>query len=336
MPCTDRHFIGDQTSDKLGLWKSIFALENKMARRFGHLGDVETLLEVVERGSLSAAAVALATTPSVVSRAISRLELHLGVQLLRRTTRRLSLTDSGLEYVEQARAAFQQIASAEQALSGHGEVQGRVRLSAPTTYGHHRLPAMLAAFALRYPKVQVELNITNRNVDLVAEGYDLAIRLGDLPDSSLVARRLEEARLCLVAAPAYLARAGRPQSLAELAGHNCLPFIMPSNGRPGVWQFRQGEEELLFVPQGNPVVADDVLGCISLAEQGVGICQTYEFIVAERLQRGRLVRLLEDYEGARRPFSVIYPPHRQLSGASRALIDSLMTTGRKAALDPSI
>jgi DNA-binding transcriptional LysR family regulator len=111
---------------------------------------------------------------------------------------------------------------------------------------------------------------------------------------------------------------------------------MPSNGRPGVWQFRQGEEELLFVPQGNPVVADDVLGCISLAEQGVGICQTYEFIVAERLQRGRLVRLLEDYEGARRPFSVIYPPHRQLSGASRALIDSLMTTGRKAALDPSI
>jgi DNA-binding transcriptional LysR family regulator len=108
---------------------------------------------------------------------------------------------------------------------------------------------------------------------------------------------LEEARLCLVAAPAYLARAGRPQSLAELAGHNCLPFIMPSNGRPGVWQFRQGEEELLFVPQGNPVVADDVLGCISLAEQGVGICQTYEFIVAERLQRGRLVRLLEDYEG---------------------------------------
>ncbi len=171
------------------------------------------------------------------------------MQLLRRTTRRLSLTDSGREYVQQARAAFEQIVSAERALSGRGEVQGRVRLSAPTTYGHYRLPAMLAAFALRYPKVQVELGIANRNVDLVAEGYDLAIRLGTLPDSSLVARQLEEARLCLVAAPAYLARVGTPKSVADLAMHNCLPFVMPSNGRPGIWQFRQGEEELRFVPQ---------------------------------------------------------------------------------------
>lgn len=294
-----------------------------MARRFDHLGDVEALLEVVERGSISAAAVALATTPSVISRAISRLEARLGVQLLRRTTRRLSLTDSGREYVQQARAAFEQIVSAERALSGRGEVQGRVRLSAPTTYGHYRLPAMLAAFALRYPKVQVELGIANRNVDLVAEGYDLAIRLGTLHDSSLVARQMEEARLCLVAAPAYLARVGTPKSVADLTMHNCLPFVMPSNGRPGIWQFRQGEEELRFVPQGNPVVADDVLGCISLAEHGVGICQTYEFIVAERLRQGRLVRLLEDLEGARRPFSLIYPPHRQLSTACRVLIDFL-------------
>lgn len=294
-----------------------------MARRFDHLGDVEALLEVVEHGSISAAAVALATTPSVVSRAISRLEAYLGVQLLRRTTRRLSLTDSGREYVAQARAAFDQIASAERALGGRGEVQGRVRLSAPTTYGHYRVPALLAAFALLYPKVQVELGIANRNVDLVAEGYDLAIRLGPLPDSSLVARRLEEARLCLVAAPAYLSRVGTPTSLADLAGHNCLPFIMPSSGRPGIWQFRQGEEELTFVPQGNPVVADDVLGCISLAEQGVGICQTYEFIAAERLRQGRLVRLLEGLEGARRSFSLLYSPHRQLSAACRVLIDFL-------------
>ncbi|WP_371234774.1 LysR family transcriptional regulator [Pseudomonas sp. QE6] len=302
-----------------------------MTRRFDHLGDVEALLEVVERGSISAAAVALATTPSVVSRAITRLESRLGVQLLRRTTRRLSLTDSGREYVEQARAAFLQIASAERALSGQGEVQGRVRLSAPTTYGHHRLPAILAAFAQRYPKVQVELGITNRNVDLVAEGYDLAIRLGTLPDSSLVARQLEEASLCLVAAPSYLARAGTPHSLADLAEHNCLPFVMPSNGRPGVWQFRQEEQEQTFIPQGNPVIADDVLGCISLAEQGVGICQTYEFIVGERLRQGRLVRLLEAFEGATRPFSIIYPPHRQLSAASRVLIDFLVRGGSEDA-----
>ncbi len=176
-------------------------------------------------------AVALSTTPSVLSRAVTRLEARLGRQLLQRTTRRVGLTDAGRLYLEQVRTAFGLLDDAERdVLAQDGALAGRVRLSVPTTYGHYRLPPVLARFAQQYPQVQVELNITNRNVDLVAEGFDLAIRLGQLPDSGLVARKLEDAPLLLVAAPDYLQRRGTPQTLDDLQQHLCLPFVMPRTG----------------------------------------------------------------------------------------------------------
>jgi len=299
-------------------------MEVKVSRRFDYLADVEVFITVVEKGSLSAGAVVLATTPSVVSRAISRLEARVGVQLLRRTTRRLSLTEAGLLYLEQSRAAFSLIDDAERAIRGQeGALTGRVRLSVPTTYGHYRLPALLCRFTRQYPQVRIELSISNRNVDLVAEGYDLAIRLGQLPDSGLIGRKLEDARLCLVAAPDYLRRAGTPRSVDELPAHACLPFVMPSSGRIGPWLFCEQGIDREWIPEARVQVSDDVLGTVSLAEHGMGICQTYDFIVRERIQSGRLVPLLEQSGGRSRPFSVIFPPHRQLSAASRALIDFL-------------
>ncbi|MBV4521174.1 LysR family transcriptional regulator [Pseudomonas sp. SWRI74] len=295
-----------------------------MSRRFDYLADVEVFVAVVEKGSLSAGAVFLATTPSVVSRTISRLETRLGVQLLRRTTRRLSLTEAGLLYFEQSQAAFSLINDAERTIQAQeGELTGRVRLSVPTTYGHYRLPALLCRFNRQHPQVRIELSISNRNVDLVAEGYDLAIRLGKLPDSGLIGRQLEDARLCLVAAPDYLQRSGTPRSIDELAAHACLPFVMPGSGRIGPWLFRERGVDREWIPEANVRVSDDVLGIVSLAEHGMGICQTYDFIVRERLQNGRLVELLEQSSGRFRPFSVIYPPHRQLQAAARALIDFL-------------
>ena len=296
-----------------------------MSRRFDHLGDVETFIAVIEHGSLTAAAVALATTPSVISRAIVRLENRLGTQLLRRTTRRQGLTDAGRVYLEHARSAFALIDDAERAIQDqNGELSGRVRLSVPTTYGHYRLPAMLQRYAQRYPRVSIELNIANRNVDLVAEGYDLAIRLGQLPDSGLVARKLEDATLCVVASPEYLQRAGIPQGLDDLAAHVCLPFEMPSTGRIAQWQFRDGDRDIDWTPESTLRVSDDVLGVVSLAEHGAGLCQTYDFIVADRLQRGRLIEVLPQLRGRSRPFSLIYAPHRRLSAASRALIDLMV------------
>jgi len=299
-----------------------------MGRKFDYLGDVEAFVAVVEHGSFTAGAVALSTTASVLSRAVARLETRLGRQLLQRTTRRLGLTDAGRRYLEQARSAFSQFEDAgREVLGQEGELAGRVRLSVPTTYGHYRLPPLLARFAQLYPQVQVALNITNRNVDLVAEGFDLAIRLGHLPDSGLVARKLEDAPLLLVASPQYVKRMGAPQTVEDLHHHVCLPFMMPSTGRLAPWIFRDDGRDRDWVPGSRFEISDDVLGVVSLAEQGAGICQTYEFIVRDRIQHGRLVEILPQLRGRSRPFSVVYAPHRHQSAAARALIDLLSNPG---------
>ncbi|MEI2301780.1 LysR family transcriptional regulator [Ensifer sp. MJa1] len=293
-------------------------------RRFDHLADVEAFITVMDKGSMTSGAVALATTPSVLSRAITRLETKLGTQLVRRTTRRISLTEAGRAYLEQVRAAFETIDQAERAVQGQGVVAGRVRLSVSTTYGHFRLPEKLTRFALSHPAVVVELSVANRNVDLVAEGYDLAIRLGQLPDSGMIGRKLEDAPLKLVASPGYLARCGMPMSIDDLRAHTCLPFVMPRTGRPAPWLFRIDGSDVDWVPQGPVNVEDDVLGTVSLAEAGLGICQTYEFVARDRLARGSLVEILPELGPRTRPFSLIYPPHRHLSAATRALIDCLL------------
>jgi DNA-binding transcriptional LysR family regulator len=295
-----------------------------MARQFDHMADLEAFVTIVDKGTISAAAVALGTTPSVLSRAVARLETRLGVQLMRRTTRRLSVTDAGNLYLEQARSAFGLIADAERAIQGQGgALSGKVRISVPTTYGHYRLPALLRPFMERHPQVSIELSISNRNVDLVAEGYDMAIRLGELADSGLAAKRLADEAVCLVASPDYLRRAGTPLELAQLAGHACLPFIMPSSGRQAPWLLRENGKDIDWLAPARMQVTDDVLGVVSLAQQGLGICQTYHFVAEERLRNGQLVEVLPSLRGRSRPFSLIYPPHRRMSAASRALIDSL-------------
>ncbi|KRA50550.1 LysR family transcriptional regulator [Pseudoxanthomonas sp. Root630] len=303
-----------------------------MGRRFDHLADVEALVAVVDQGSLTAAAVALSTTPSVISRAIARLETRLGSQLLRRTTRRIGLTEAGRLYVEQARTAFHLIDDAERAVQGEaGTLTGQVRISVPTTYGHYRLPWLLGDFLQRHPQVRVEVNIANRNVDLVAEGFDLAIRLGALPDSGLVGRTLEDATLSVVASPAYLALHGTPQTLDDLAAHTCLPFVLPSSGRVAPWLFRAEGGDIEWMPASRIAVSDDVLGVVSLAQAGVGLCQTYDFIIDACTRRGaELVRVLPQFGGRARPFSLIYAPHRRLSAASRALIDALVEGAARA------
>lgn len=278
-------------------------------------------MAVADHASFTAGAVALSTTASVLSRAVTRLEHRLGAQLLRRTTRRVTLTDAGRQYLEQARAAFALLGDAEREVGGHADaLKGRIRMSVPTTYGHHRLPAVLARFTRDHPGVKVELNITNRSVDLTAEGFDLAIRLGEFPDSGLVARKLADEALCLVASPGYLARTGMPHSLADLAAHACIPFILPRTGRIAPWVFRDGGEDVEWTAAPTVAVSDDVLGVVSLAMAGAGIAQSYDFIVREQLASGRLVELLPQLRGRTRPFSVVYAPHRRQSGATRAMI----------------
>lgn len=302
-----------------------------MPRRFDYLSDIELFLASADSGSFSAAAIALGATPSMVSRGVARLEGRLGVQLMRRTTRSLSLTDAGRAYLEQARAAFSLLEEAERDVQGDAaHLRGRVRLSVSTTYGHYRLPAMLAAFARRHPDVQIEVSIANRNVDLIAEGFDLAIRLGDLPDSGLRARRLEDASVCLVAAPDYLGRVGAPRSLEDLADHACIGFVMPSTGRIGNWLFRRDDRDIDWAPEGQWTVSEDVLGAVSLVESGLGVCQTYDFVAAEALAAGRLIEVLPELRGRSRPFSLLHAPHRRLSAPVRTLIDHLVEAAKDA------
>lgn len=296
-----------------------------MTRRFDHLADVEAFVTVVDKGSLTAGAVALGTTPSVLSRAITRLESRLGVQLLRRTTRRLGLTEHGRLYLQQARTAFSLIDEAERDIQGRGDaLVGRVRLSAPTTYAHYRLPELLAGFSAQHPGVHIDLNITNRNVDLVSEGFDLAIRLGQLPDSGMVGRKLEDAPTCLLAAPKYLERAGVPRSIEDLARHTCLHFVMPSTGRVSPWLLRDQGQDVDWTLPGPTQVSDDVLGVVSLAVSGMGICQTYDFIAQDLIRQGRAVEVLPQSRGRSRPFSILYAPHLRLSAPSRAFMDFLV------------
>jgi DNA-binding transcriptional LysR family regulator len=296
-----------------------------MARRFDHLSDVEVLLNVVEHGSFSAAAVVLSTTASVLSRAVSRLESRLGAQLLRRTTRSLSLTDAGQRYADEMRAAFARIEQAEQTIRSTTEqLSGKVRMSVPTSYGKQRLPALLAAYARAYPLVALEVDISNRNVDLVAEGFDLAIRSGQLPSSSMVARTLEVSPLCLVAAPDYLEASGPLCGLADLARQRCIAFIRPSTGRVIPWHLRDDGRDIDWVPPAVVTVSTDVMGIVWLAEQGMGIALCPRIFAEDSLAAGRLVEVLPGLGGRTRTFSVIYPAHRGLSAASRALIEMLV------------
>ena len=295
-----------------------------MSRQFDHLADVEVFLIVAEKLSISATAIHLSTTPSVISRTITRLEKKLGIQFFRRTTRHLSLTEAGQLYYEKMQHAFQLIDHAERVIQGEQlQISGKIKLSVPTTYGHYRLPPLLEKFLLQYPDIQIEISISNRNVDLIAEGFDLAIRQGHLPNSSLVARPLELAPLQIVASPDYLKRMGIPQTLEELKHHQCIAFELPSSGKVTPWFFKDVDQEIQWTPTNRILVKEDILGVVSLAESGLGICQSYSFIVNEKIQQVKLQPLLEAYAGHSRPFSLLYVQHKHMSSATRALINFL-------------
>jgi len=298
-----------------------------MQRHFDdvQLGSIELFVLAGEQGSFTAAAALAGVTPAAVSRSISRLEERLGVRLFVRTTRQIRLTDGGQAYFEQCREALSQLVEAEREVTGQQAAPaGKLRISAPTPYAHSRLLERLAAFRLKYPEVQVEVHISNRNIDFAEEGYDLAVR-GRLPqDSTLVARKLEDAALVLVASPAYLKRRGKPKSLEDLAGHDCIQFVLPSTGRMVPWTFMRDGEKVELTGSDAVVCAEDFLGINTMALHGGGIAHTYRFSVERELASGELVELLPQYGGCTRPFFLIYPHARHLPLRVRSLVDFLL------------
>jgi DNA-binding transcriptional LysR family regulator len=288
------------------------------------LGSIELFCLAAEAGSFTAAALAAGVTPAAVSRSISRLEERLGVRMFVRTTRSIRLTDSGRVYFEQCNQALAQLIEAERQVSGQQlQPSGTLRMSIPTTYGHHRILPLLPEFRRRYPQVNVDINLSNRNIDFVAEGYDMAIRVRTQPDSTLIARKLEDGPLVLVATPQYLQRAGTPQTLDDLAHHDCIQYELPSSGRRIPWLFQENGQPRDVLAEGGYCCSDDVLGGVTLARSGAGLFQAYRFVVEKDLRDGTLVEVLKANAGRSRPFTLLYPSNRHVPLRLRAFIDYL-------------
>ncbi|WP_342320941.1 LysR substrate-binding domain-containing protein [Kosakonia sp. BYX6] len=303
-----------------------------MSRAFEsvQLGSIELFCKAAEAGSFTAAAEALGITPASVSRTIHRLESRLGVRLFNRTTRNVKLTSDGELYRAQCQQALDQIANAERVLTGQqSHAKGLLRVSVGTVYGHHRLVPLLPAFMAKYPDIDIELNISNRNIDFIDDGYDLAIRMGEPRDSRVVARKLEDASVGVFGAPDYLRQHGRPTCLETLHQHDLIQFILPSTGRPVSWIFRDEEgEEMDFSFSSRRRVHEDVLAGVGWAIAGGGLFQIYHFVAADAVAQGRLEEVMQEMGGRVRPFYILYPQNRHLSARVRAFVDYLVTTLR--------
>ena len=294
------------------------------------LGSIAIFCKAAELEGFTDAARALGITAAAVSRSVSRLEARLTVRLFTRTTRQIRLTDEGRAYFEQCRQALAQIEDAERTIAGErAEPSGVLRISVSTTYGHYRVLPLLPKFTARFPKLSVEINLSNRNIDFVDEGYDLAIRLGIPQDSRLVAKKLEDATLGVFAAPKYVKKRGTPKTLEDLRTHDCIQFVLPSTGRGMPWIFRDEHgNDVEFAFEGRIRVQDDVLGCVTYARAGGGLFQIYHFVATSYVTNGELVEVIKKFNGRTCPFCVLYPQNRHLSPKVRAFVDFLVESLR--------
>lgn len=286
------------------------------------LQGMAVFARVAELGSFSLAARQLGLSKSMVSKHVTALEERLGVRLLNRTTRRLALTEAGAVYRDHCARVVQDVDEADLAASQHSEApRGRLRISAPMSFGFLQLGPLLPEFMALYPALEVELILDDRVVDLLEEGVDVAVRIGQLADSSLIARRLASARTLCVAGPAYLARAGRPQAPADLGRHNCLRYSY--RRQPDDWSFARGGEQVRVRVRGNLQANNgDVLR--AAARGGVGIVCLPDFLLGEDLGTGALVHLLSDWEAPEVPIHAVFPSQRHPSAKLRAFIDFLV------------
>ncbi len=292
------------------------------------LGSIEQFCKAAELGSFTATAEFFGVTPAAVSRSVSRLEKRLGVRLFSRTTRSVKVTNAGELYWKECQLALGQIAEAERTITGGQTVpSGLLRISVGAAYGTHRLLPLMPKFTEAYPQIDIELSISDKIIDFVEEGFDIAIRVGILRDTRLVAYKLEDAFLGVFGTPEYLMKKGTPLSLNDLEAHDCIQYVSPNTGRPMLWLFKGEKGEEIDLPvQSRMRILNDALGCVAWVNAGGGLYQTYNFAAAAAAKRGDLVEVLQDYAGRSKPFSVLYPQNRHLSAKVRAFIDFLRTT----------
>jgi DNA-binding transcriptional LysR family regulator len=285
---------------------------------------IDEFVAVATAGSFAGGAGNLGSSTSQVSRAIARLEVRLDTQLFYRTTRRVTLSDTGRVLVERCRDLLRQRDDVLDMVAGGVEPQGEVRVTCSTALGSRFVAPIVARMARQYPKLSIHLELSNRIIDLVAEGFDLAVRTGNLADSRLIATRIASRRLYLCASPDYLERAGRPKSVEDLTDFECLV------GAASNWQFEFDGANLSFRPSGR-WRCDSGDAVLQAALVGLGICQLPEFYVLPRLADGSLEPLLEAYRPKAEPVWAVYPQRRHLLPKVRNLVDRL-----KAELGPAL
>ena len=279
--------------------------------------------ETARQGSFAAAARELGLSPSAVAKSVARLEADLGVRLFHRTTRQVTLTGEGQELYARCRRIVDEIEAVRAEAEGvRGQPSGTLRLNVPTSYGKRVVVPALKRLAARYPKLALEVGFSDQWVDLVQQGLDAVVRVGELGNSTLVARRLGEQALVACASPAYLRKRGTPKAPSDLDGHDCLVFRLPSNGRPRPWQFRDGRRTVQFVPSSRCVMNDGE-AIVVAATLAAGIAQVPDYMCAEALGSGRLVEVLSAYRPKPMPISLVYPSARHVTPRLRALIEAL-------------
>jgi DNA-binding transcriptional LysR family regulator len=287
-----------------------------------HASEMAAFVRVVNAKGFSAAAPALGLTPSAVSKLVTRLEARLGVRLLQRTTRAIHLTEEGEVFYDQARRIVGEIESLESSIvDRRGAVQGLLRVTTSLAFATHQLTPILAEFMVRHPALQLALLPTDRVVDIVEEGIDVAIRIGRLADSSFMARRIGEDKRVICASPDYLARHGLPTRPEELLRHHCI--LSRERAHLNRWAFRI-DGEIREIEVVGRLAVDEGDAQLQLALQGIGIVRLTRLTVAQAVRAGRLVSLLPDFSAEQPlPINAVYPHRRHLAPKVPAFVDFL-------------
>ncbi len=288
-----------------------------MKRRMDRLDELTVLVAVLDAGSLAAASRRLRRSPPSVTRALAALEDRVGARLVERTTRRLTATEAGRTLAGQARAVLAGYAEAVRDAS-EAPLRGTVRVTAPAVFGRRHVTPLVIAFLDAHPAVAVDLMLTDRNLDLIEEGLDAAVRIGPLADSSLVARRVGEVRRVLVASPGYLAAHGTPRTPGDLARHDTI--VSSSRPVPVEWRFKEGARGRV-VRLAPRLLVNEVEAALVGARMGRGIAMALSYQVADDLAAGLLVRLLPDHEPPPLPVQLVRLGGRHMAPRVRAFLD---------------
>ena len=284
------------------------------------LRSMQVFVAAATAGSFAAAAQELDMSAVMVGKHVQALEQKLGARLIERSTRRQALTEIGAAYLERCRDVLAGVEAADRVAENlRTEPQGSLRISAPATYGEHRLAPIIGAYAALYPQVSIDLVLSNRVVDMVEEGIDVAIRSGPIADTGLIARPLRPGRVLLAASPDYLKRRGTPRQPSDLAGHNCLVFA----GASSTWRFMRGDEEVAVQARG-ALVSNTGASLVAAAIAGMGIAMQADLLMEPALESGKLKRLLPKWEMPSRPLHILRRPEARPSAKVRSFVDFVL------------